>query len=185
MASARVRNMLKRSIVKSGKALDSPRLVKMLGLTRLDEAGTSPSKFKLPPAGVEITNVLGPAPSSRIQPESFKLFPLVSGIKCRRFDEQTGSHEIDIALYAMGVSGTKVSDGSGGKFAYPWHASETAGIRYRRFNDTKAFICFGAWPQELDAALGTTEGTWPFIGNNFATLVVNRVPGKSNSWTRE
>jgi predicted dehydrogenase len=86
-----------------------------------------------------------------------------------------GVHEIDIALYAMGVSAPKTVMASGGKFAYPDDAAETPDTLQAVF-EYDGFNMLWEHGVGIDGGnYGRAEGI-AFIGNN-ATLVVNR-----NGW---
>ena len=83
-----------------------------------------------------------------------------------------GVHEIDIALYAMGVNAPKSVVASGGKLAYPNDASETPDTLQAIF-EYENFNMLWEHATGIDGGpYGRTEGI-AFIGNN-GTLVVNR-----------
>ena len=77
------------------------------------------------PAGADYNMWLGPAPKRDFNANRFHFnfrwfWDYAGGLMT-----DWGVHEIDIALYAMGVSAPKSVMASGGKFAYPDDASET------------------------------------------------------------
>jgi len=125
-----------------------------------------------PPAGVDYKMWLGPAPSSEFNPNRFHFnfrwfWDYAGGLMT-----DWGVHEIDIALYAMGVSAPKSVMASGGKFAYPDDASETPDTLQTVY-EYEGFNMLWEHATGIDGGnYGTTEGI-AFIGNN-ATLVVNR-----------
>jgi len=125
-----------------------------------------------PPAGVDYDMWLGPATKRPFNQNRFHFnfrwfWDYAGGLMT-----DWGVHEIDIALFFMGVSAPKSIMASGGKLAYPDDASETpdtlqAVFEYDNFNmlwEHATGIDGGCY--------GKTEGI-AFIGNN-ATLVVNR-----------
>ncbi len=83
-----------------------------------------------------------------------------------------GVHEIDIALYSMGVVAPKSVMASGGKLAYPDDASETPDTLQTVF-EYENFNMLWEHATGIDGGnYGRTEGI-AYIGNN-ATLVLNR-----------
>lgn len=125
-----------------------------------------------PPAGVDYKMWLGPAPERPFNPNRFHFnfrwfWDYAGGLMT-----DWGVHEIDIALYAMGVSAPKSVMASGGKFAYPDDASETPDTLQTVY-EYDGFNMLWEHATGIDGGnYGTTEGI-AFIGNN-ATLVVNR-----------
>ncbi|MEZ4961843.1 MAG: Gfo/Idh/MocA family oxidoreductase [Saprospiraceae bacterium] len=124
------------------------------------------------PAGVDYDMWLGPAPKRPFNKNRFHFnfrwfWDYAGGLMT-----DWGVHEIDIALYAMGVTAPKSVMASGGKFAYPDDASETpdtlqAIFEYDKFNML--------WEHGTGIDLGNyelPEGI-AFIGNN-GTIVLNR-----------
>ena len=124
------------------------------------------------PAGVDYKMWLGPAPDRPFNPNRFHFnfrwfWDYAGGLMT-----DWGVHEIDIALYAMGVSAPKSVMASGGKFAYPDDASETPDTLQTVY-EYDGFNMLWEHATGIDGGnYGTTEGI-AFIGNN-ATLVVNR-----------
>lgn len=125
-----------------------------------------------PPAGVDYDMWLGPSPKRPFNPNRFHFnfrwfWDYAGGLMT-----DWGVHEIDIALYFMGVTAPKSVIASGGKLAYPDDASETpdtlqAVFEYENFNML--------WEHATgidNGNYGRTEGI-AFIGNN-GTMVVNR-----------
>jgi predicted dehydrogenase len=125
-----------------------------------------------PPPGVDYAMWLGPAPARPFNPNRFHFnfrwfWDYAGGLMT-----DWGVHEIDIALYAMGIKAPKSVIASGGKFAYPDDASETpdtlqAVFEYESFNML--------WEQATGIDMGNygkSEGI-AFIGNN-GSLVLNR-----------
>jgi predicted dehydrogenase len=124
------------------------------------------------PAGVDYNMWLGPAPKRDFNSNrfhfSFRWFWDYAG----GLMTDWGVHEIDIALFAMGVSAPKSVMASGGKFAYPDDASETPDTLQTVY-EYEGFNMLWEHATGIDGGnYGTTEGI-AFIGNN-ATLVVNR-----------
>lgn len=126
----------------------------------------------MPPAGVDYDMWLGPAPKRPFNPNRFHFnfrwyWDYAGGLMT-----DWGVHEIDIALFFMGVQVPKSVMASGGKLAYPDDASETpdtlqAVFEYENFNML--------WEHAIgidNGPYGKSEGI-AFIGNN-GTLVVNR-----------
>jgi predicted dehydrogenase len=125
-----------------------------------------------PPAGVNYDMWLGPAPARPFNQNRFHG-------SWRMFWDQGGGlmtdwgvHLLDIALWAMDVKIPKAVSASGGIYAYPDRAIETA--------DTQNVIYdFEKFTLEWDHAAGLTKGLYgrsygvAFIANN-GTLVVNR-----------
>ena len=124
------------------------------------------------PAGVDYDMWLGPAPKREFNANRFHFnfrwfWDYAGGLMT-----DWGVHEIDIALYAMGVSAPKSVMASGGKFAYPDDASETPDTLQTVY-EYEGFNMLWEHATGIDGGnYGTTEGI-AFIGNN-ATLVVNR-----------
>ncbi|MFC5623214.1 Gfo/Idh/MocA family protein [Algoriphagus winogradskyi] len=124
------------------------------------------------PDGVDYKMWLGPAPERPFNPNRFHFnfrwfWDYAGGLMT-----DWGVHEIDIALYAMGVSAPKSVMASGGKFAYPNDASETPDTLQTVY-EYDGFNMLWEHATGIDGGnYGTTEGI-AFIGNN-ATLVVNR-----------
>lgn len=125
-----------------------------------------------PPEGVDYKFWLGPAPTRPFNANRFHFnfrwfWDYAGGLMT-----DWGVHEIDIALYAMGVSAPVSVMATGGKLAYPDDASETPDtlqtiFQYEDFNML--------WEHATGINSGPynrTEGI-AFIGNN-GTLVVNR-----------
>ncbi len=126
----------------------------------------------MPPAGVDYDMWLGPAPKRPFNPNRFHFnfrwyWDYAGGLMT-----DWGVHEIDIALFFMGVTAPKSVIASGGKLAYPDDASETpdtlqAVFEYEKFNML--------WEHATgidNGNYGKTEGI-AFIGNH-GTMVVNR-----------
>ncbi|MBK8424668.1 MAG: Gfo/Idh/MocA family oxidoreductase [Lewinellaceae bacterium] len=126
----------------------------------------------MPPAGVDYDMWLGPAPKRPFNPNRFHFnfrwfWDYAGGLMT-----DWGVHEIDIALFFMGVTAPKSIIASGGKLAYPDDASETpdtlqAVFEYEKFNML--------WEHATgidNGNYGKTEGI-AFIGNH-GTMVVNR-----------
>jgi len=124
------------------------------------------------PAGVDYDMWLGPSPKHEFNKNRFHG-------SWRFFWEQGGGlltdwgvHLLDIPLLAMGVTTPKSISSSGGIYAYPNNAIETA--------DTQAVVYdFGNFLLEWDHVGGVSRGQYgrnygvAFVGNN-GTLVVNR-----------
>ena len=124
------------------------------------------------PAGVDYNFWLGPAPKRNFNANRFHFnfrwfWDYAGGLMT-----DWGVHEIDIALYAMGVEAPISVMATGGKLAYPDDASETPDtlqtvFQYKDFNML--------W----EHATGIDNGNYKrregiaFIGNN-GTLVVDR-----------
>jgi len=125
-----------------------------------------------PPAGVDYKMWLGPAPDRPFNANRFHFnfrwfWDYAGGLMT-----DWGVHEIDIALYAMGVSAPKSIMASGGKLAYPDDASETPDTLQTVY-EYDGFNMLWEHATGIDGGnYGTTEGI-AFIGNN-GTLVVNR-----------
>ena len=124
------------------------------------------------PVGVDYDMWLGPAPKRPFNPNRFHFnfrwyWDYAGGLMT-----DWGVHEIDIALFFMGVKAPKSVIASGGKLAYPDDASETpdtlqAVFEYDNFNML--------WEHATgidNGPYGKTEGI-AFIGN-YGTMVVNR-----------
>ena len=124
------------------------------------------------PAGVDYDMWLGPAPKQAFNENRFHFnfrwfWDYAGGLMT-----DWGVHEIDIALYAMGVSAPKSVMASGGKLAYPDDASETPDTLQTVY-EFDGFNMLWEHSTGIDGGnYGYTEGI-AFIGNN-ATLVVNR-----------
>ena len=124
------------------------------------------------PAGVDYKMWLGPAPERPFNENRFHFnfrwfWDYAGGLMT-----DWGVHEIDIALYAMGVSAPKSIMASGGKLAYPDDASETPDTLQTVY-EFDGFNMLWEHATGIDGGnYGYTEGI-AFIGNN-ATLVVNR-----------
>lgn len=124
------------------------------------------------PAGVNYGMWLGPAPKRSFNENRFHFnfrwfWDYAGGLMT-----DWGVHEIDIALYAMGVTAPKSVMASGGKFAYPDDASETPDTLQTVY-EYDGFNMLWEHATGIDGGnYGTTEGI-AFIGNN-GTLVVNR-----------
>ncbi|WP_416867400.1 MAG: Gfo/Idh/MocA family protein [Imperialibacter sp.] len=124
------------------------------------------------PAGVNYDMWLGPAPKRPFNENRFHFnfrwfWDYAGGLMT-----DWGVHEIDIALYAMGVKAPKSVMASGGKFAYPDDASETPDTLQTVF-EYEGFNMLWEHATGIDGGnYGKTEGI-AFIGNN-GTLVVNR-----------
>lgn len=156
--------------VKSGK-LGNIRLVK----TWAYQGWMKPVPVKpnsQPPQGVDYKMWLGPAPERAFNENRFHFnfrwfWDYAGGLMT-----DWGVHEIDIALYAMGVSAPKSVMASGGKLAYPDDASETPDTLQTVY-EYDGFNMLWEHATGIDGGnYGTTEGI-AFIGNN-GTLVVNR-----------
>lgn len=125
-----------------------------------------------PPPGVDYKMWLGPAPERPFNENRFHFnfrwfWDYAGGLMT-----DWGVHEIDIALYAMGVSAPKSVMASGGKLAYPDDASETPDTLQTVY-EYDGFNMLWEHATGIDGGnYGYTEGI-AFIGNN-ATLVVNR-----------
>lgn len=124
------------------------------------------------PAGVDYDMWLGPAPKRDFNENRFHFnfrwfWDYAGGLMT-----DWGVHEIDIALYAMGVTAPKSVMASGGKFAYPDDASETPDTLQAVY-EYDGFNMLWEHATGIDGGnYGTSEGI-AFIGNN-GTLVVNR-----------
>ncbi len=125
-----------------------------------------------PPPGVDYDMWLGPAPQRPFNENRFHFnfrwfWDYAGGLMT-----DWGVHEIDIALYAMGVKAPKSIMASGGKFAYPNDASETPDTLQTVY-EYEDFNLLWEHATGIDGGnYGRTEGI-AFIGNN-GTLVVNR-----------
>ncbi len=124
------------------------------------------------PQGVDYDMWLGPAPKRPFNANRFHFnfrwfWDYAGGLMT-----DWGVHEIDIALYAMGVKAPISVMASGGKFAYPDDASETPDTLQTVY-EFDGFNMLWEHATGIDGGnYGTTEGI-AFIGNN-GTLVVNR-----------
>ncbi|WP_020604554.1 Gfo/Idh/MocA family protein [Spirosoma spitsbergense] len=125
-----------------------------------------------PPAGVDYSMWLGPAPKRPFNPNRFHFnfrwfWDYAGGLMT-----DWGVHEIDIALYAMNAKAPKSVMASGGKLAYPDDASETPDTLQAVY-EYDGFNMLWEHATGIDGGnYGRTEGI-AFIGNN-ATLVLNR-----------
>jgi len=157
-------------IVQSGK-LGNIRLVKVWAYQGWMKP-VKPEPDQQAPEGVDYPFWLGPAPKSAFNPNRFHynfrwFWDYAGGLMT-----DWGVHEIDIALYAMGVTAPKSVMASGGKLAYPDDASETPDTLQTVF-EYEDFNMLWEHATGINAGpYGRTEGI-AFIGNN-ATLVVNR-----------
>jgi predicted dehydrogenase len=124
------------------------------------------------PQGVDYDMWLGPAPKRPFNGNRFHFnfrwfWDYAGGLMT-----DWGVHEIDIALFAMGVTAPKSVMASGGKLAYPDDASETPDTLQTVY-EYDGFNMLWEHATGIDGGnYGTTEGI-AFIGNN-GTLVVNR-----------
>jgi predicted dehydrogenase len=124
------------------------------------------------PQGVDYDMWLGPAPQRPFNPNRFHFnfrwyWDYAGGLMT-----DWGVHEIDIALYFMGVQSPKSVIASGGKLAYPDDASETPDTMQAVFEFEKFNML---WEHAIgidNGPYGKSEGI-AFIGNH-GTLVVNR-----------
>ncbi|MCC6280999.1 MAG: Gfo/Idh/MocA family oxidoreductase [Saprospiraceae bacterium] len=128
-----------------------------------------------PPAGVDYDMWLGPAPKRPFNPNRFHFnfrwfWDYAGGLMT-----DWGVHEIDIALFFMGVTAPKSVIASGGKLAYPDDASETPDTLQAVFEYDKFNMLWEHATGIDNGNYGKTEGI-AFIGNN-GTMVVNR-----NGW---
>lgn len=139
------------------------------------------------PAGVDYKMWLGPSPERPFNENRFHFnfrwfWDYAGGLMT-----DWGVHEIDIALYAMGVSAPKSVMASGGKLAYPDDASETPDTLQTVY-EFDGFNMLWEHATGIDGGnYGYTEGI-AFIGNN-GTLVVNRggweiIPEKDGDKTK-
>lgn len=124
------------------------------------------------PEGVNYDMWLGPAPKRPFNPNrfhfSFRWFWDYAG----GLMTDWGVHEIDIALFFMGVTAPKSVMASGGKLAYPDDASETPDTLQAVF-EYDGFNMLWEHATGIDNGnYGKTEGI-AFIGN-YGTMVVNR-----------
>ena len=125
-----------------------------------------------PPEGVNYEMWLGPAKKRAFNKNrfhfSFRWFWDYAG----GLMTDWGVHEIDIALFAMGVVAPKSVMAAGGKLAYPDDASETPDTLQTVF-EYDDFNMLWEHATGIDGGnYGKTEGI-AFIGNN-GTLVLNR-----------
>ena len=124
------------------------------------------------PTGVDYDMWLGPAQKRAFNPNRFHFnfrwfWDYAGGLMT-----DWGVHEIDIALYFMGVTAPKSVMASGGKLAYPDDASETPDTLQTVF-EYEHFNLLWEHAVGIDGGpYGKTEGI-AFIGNN-GTMVVNR-----------
>ena len=125
-----------------------------------------------PPEGVDYDMWLGPAPKRPFNPNRFHFtfrwfWDYAGGLMT-----DWGVHEIDIALFFMGVTAPRSVMASGGKLAYPDDASETPDTLQAVF-EFEGFNMLWEHAVGIDnGPYGKTEGI-AFIGNN-GTMVVNR-----------
>jgi len=124
------------------------------------------------PEGVDYKTWLGPAPDRPFNKNRFHFnfrwfWDYAGGLMT-----DWGVHEIDIALYAMGVSAPVSVMASGGKLAFPDDASETPDTLQTVYNYGKFSMLWEHATGIDNGNYGRTEGI-AFIGNN-GTLVVNR-----------
>jgi predicted dehydrogenase len=135
------------------------------------------------PNGVDYERWLGPAPKRPFNANRFHFnfrwfWDYAGGLMT-----DWGVHEIDIALFAMGVSTPKSVMASGGKFAYPDDASETPDTLQTVY-EYEGFNMLWEHATGIDAGnYGINEGI-AFLGNN-GTLVVNRGGWKVLSETED
>lgn len=125
-----------------------------------------------PPAGVDYDMWLGPAPKRPFNPNRFHFnfrwfWDYAGGLMT-----DWGVHELDIALFFMGVTAPRSVMASGGKLAYPDDASETPDTLQTVFEYDKFNLLWEHATGINGGPYGRTEGI-AFIGNN-GTLVVNR-----------
>lgn len=124
------------------------------------------------PQGVDYQMWLGPAPDRPFNHNrfhfSFRWFWDYAG----GLMTDWGVHEIDIALYAMGVEVPNSVMASGGKFAYPDDASETPDTLQTVFSYDDFNLLWEHATGIDGGPYNRSEGI-AFIGNN-GTLVVNR-----------
>ncbi len=124
------------------------------------------------PTGVDYDMWLGPAQKRPFNPNRFHFnfrwyWDYAGGLMT-----DWGVHEIDIALYFMGVSAPKSVIASGGKLAYPDDASETP-------DTLQAVFEYDGFNMLWEHAVGIDGGPYgrpegiAFIGNN-GTMIVNR-----------
>ncbi len=124
------------------------------------------------PAGVDYDMWLGPAPKRTFNPNRFHFnfrwfWDYAGGLMT-----DWGVHELDIALYFMGVTAPKSIMASGGKLAYPDDASETPDTLQTVF-EFEHFNLLWEHAVGIDGGpYGKPEGI-AFIGNN-GTMVLNR-----------
>jgi len=148
--------------VKSGK-LGQIRLSPNAGLTRLDEAGTSPSKFRLHRLGVDYINVA----VVQLQLENSTRHRFHFNFRwfwelCRRFDDRLGS-PMRLILHCMRWGFLHQSQWwlSVGNLPILTMLLRRRYAPYRRFtNLRKAQYALGAMPQELNGAQ-----LWHYRGN--------------------
>ncbi len=156
--------------VQSGK-LGNIRLVKCWAYQGWMKPLT-PKPDSTPPPGVDYAMWLGPAPERPFNENRFHFnfrwfWDYAGGLMT-----DWGVHEIDIALYAMGVKAPKSIIASGGKFAYPDDPSETPDTLQTVY-EYENFNLLWEHATGIDGGpYGRTEGI-AFIGNK-GTLVVNR-----------
>ena len=157
-------------IVRSGK-LGNIRLVKVWAYQGwMEPVNVEPDSPV--PEGVDYKSWLGPAPDRPFNKNRFHFnfrwfWDYAGGLMT-----DWGVHEIDIALYAMGVSAPVSVMASGGKLAFPDDASETPDTLQTVYNYGKFSMLWEHATGIDNGNYGRTEGI-AFIGNN-GTLVVNR-----------
>lgn len=158
------------ALVKSGK-LGTIRKIKTWGYFEYGKGNPKVPDAPVP-AGVDYDMWLGPAPKRPFNQNRFHG-------SWRHFWDQGGGlmtdwgvHLLDIPLWAMDVKIPKSVSASGGIYAYPNNAIETA-------DTLNVLYDFGNFTLEWDHAGGITKGLYgrnygvAFIGNN-GTLIVNR-----------
>jgi predicted dehydrogenase len=125
-----------------------------------------------PPAGVNYTQWLGPAPMRAFNPNrfhfSFRWFWDYAG----GLMTDWGVHEIDIALFAMQATAPRSVIASGGKFASADDAAETPDTLQTVF-EYDGFNMLWEHATGIDGGPYNRAEGIAFIGNN-GTLVVNR-----------
>jgi len=124
------------------------------------------------PAGVDYDMWLGPARKRPFNPNRFHFnfrwfWDYAGGLMT-----DWGVHELDIALYFMGVNAPKSVMASGGKLAYPDDASETPDTLQTVFEYDKFNLLWEHATGIDSGPYNKTEGI-AFIGN-YGTMVVNR-----------
>jgi predicted dehydrogenase len=124
------------------------------------------------PAGVDYNQWLGPAPKRNFNANRFHFnfrwfWDYAGGLMT-----DWGVHEIDIALYAMGVNTPISVMATGGKLAYPDDASETPDTLQTIFQ-YKDFNMLWEHATGIDNGPYSRREGIAFIGNN-GTLVVDR-----------
>ena len=128
-----------------------------------------------PPAGVDYTMWLGPAPKRPFNPVRFhntwRFFWDYAG----GYMTDWGVHLIDIALWAMNVKGPDSVMSSGGKFAYPTDARQTPDTQIATYQFSDFLL---TWEHTIGTSLGPygKDHGIAFYGAN-GTIVANR-----NGW---